>query len=558
MLRSLSVHNFVVVKQLDVEFDSGFTVLTGETGAGKSILIDALALALGGRGDAGVVRAGAERADVSAQFDVSADSAVGRWLAANTLALDEGGCLMRRVIDTNGRSRSFINGRPCTVQQSREAGEFLIDIHGQHQHQSLLRPAVQRDLLDRYAGLQQESLEVAQCHRVWQEARTQCAAVEHDARALEAERERLDWQVRELEALAPAPGEWEETAAEHQRLAHAASLLEGAQFASDTLSENEQSALAQINAVVSRLRHLQDYDASLGDIVAILDPVQAQVQEAVYALRHYCERLELDPGRLRTVENRIDALHSAARKHRVQPEVLPALLDEWRERVAALNAGSDVETLRRREAEAHRRYLEGARRLSAGRAKAARRLARDVSGLMQRLALGGSRFEVVLDALDEGNAHGLERVEFLIAPHAGAASRPLGRVASGGELSRISLAIQTVTSAVAQVPTLIFDEVDAGIGGRVAEIVGRMLKALGRNHQVMCVTHLPQVAAAGDAQWQVVKHSGKDKVTSRVTPLDRDSRVEEIARMLGGVKITATTRRHAAEMLGTARMKDEG
>ncbi|HET8611061.1 MAG TPA: DNA repair protein RecN, partial [Burkholderiales bacterium] len=528
----------------------GFTVLTGETGAGKSILIDALALALGGRGDAGVVRSGAERADVSAAFDVSVDSAVGRWLADNTLAVDEGGCLLRRVIDAGGRSRSFINGRPCTVQQLREAGEFLVDIHGQHQHQSLLRPAVQRELLDRYAGLQQESLEVAQCHRAWQEARAQRAAVEHDARALEAERERLEWQVRELEALAPAPGEWEETAAEHQRLAHAASLLEGAQFASDALSESEQSVLAQINAVVSRLRHLQDYDANLGDIIAILDPVQVQVQEAVYALRHYCERLELDPGRLRTVESRIDALHSAARKYRVQPEALPALLDESRGRAAALDAGSDVAALRQREEEAHARFLGGARRLSAGRAKAARRLAHDVSGLMQRLALGGSRFEIVLDALDEGNVHGLERIEFLIAPHAGAELRPLGRVASGGELSRISLAIQTVTSSVAQVPTLIFDEVDAGIGGRVAEIVGRMLKTLGRNHQVMCVTHLPQVAAAGDAQWQVVKHAGKDKVTSHVTTLDRDARVEEIARMLGGVKITATTRRHAAEMLG--------
>jgi DNA repair protein RecN (Recombination protein N) len=550
MLRSLSVHNFVVVEHLDIEFDAGFTVLTGETGAGKSILIDALALALGGRGDAGVVRAGAERADVSAAFDVAADSAVGRWLADNTLAIDEGGCLMRRVIDAGGRSRSFINGRPCTVQQLREAGEFLVDIHGQHQHQSLLRPAVQRELLDRYAGLHQYGLDVAQGHRAWQEARAQRAAVEHDARALEAERERLDWQLRELEALAPAPGEWEETAAEHQRLAHAASLLEGAQFASDALSESEQSVLAQINAVVSRLRHLQDYDTSLGDIIAILDPVQAQAQEAVYALRHYCERLELDPRRLRTVESRIDALHSAARKFRVQPEALPALLDEARGRVAALDAGSDLEALRQREQEAHTRYLERARRLSAGRAKAARRLARDVSELMQRLALGGSRFEIVLDALDEGNAHGLERIEFLIATHAGAELRPLGRVASGGELSRISLAIQTVTSSVAQVPTLIFDEVDAGIGGRVAEIVGRMLKTLGRNHQVMCVTHLPQVAAAGDAQWQVVKHAGKDKVTSHVSPLGRDARVEEIARMLGGVKITATTRRHAAEMLG--------
>jgi DNA repair protein RecN (Recombination protein N) len=243
-------------------------------------------------------------------------------------------------------------------------------------------------------------------------------------------------------------------------------------------------------------------------------------------------------------------LHSAARKYRVQPEALPALLDEARGRVAALDAGSDLEALRQREQEAHTRYLERARRLSAGRAKAARRLARDVSELMQRLALGGSRFEIVLDALDEGNAHGLERIEFLIATHAGAELRPLGRVASGGELSRISLAIQTVTSSVAQVPTLIFDEVDAGIGGRVAEIVGRMLKTLGRNHQVMCVTHLPQVAAAGDAQWQVVKHAGKDKVTSHVSPLGRDARVEEIARMLGGVKITATTRRHAAEMLG--------
>jgi DNA repair protein RecN (Recombination protein N) len=550
MLRSLSIHNFVVVERLDVEFGAGFTVLTGETGAGKSILIDALALALGGRGDAGIVRAGAAQADVSAAFDIAADSAIGHWLSDQALAVDEGGCLMRRVFDAGGRSRSFINGRPCTVQQLRDAGEFLVDIHGQHQHQSLLRSAAQRELLDRYAGLHQLGLEVAQGHRAWRDAQERRAAVERDARALEAERERLEWQVRELETLAPAAGEWEETAAEHQRLAHAASLLEGAQFASEVLSESEQSVLAQINAVVSRLGHLQEYDARLGEIVAILEPAQAQLQEAVYALRHYGDRVDLDPGRLRTVESRIDALHSAARKHRVQPEALPVLLDEWRQRLAVLDAGADVDALRRREEEACARYLEDARRLSAGRAKAARRLARDVTDLMQRLALGGSRFEVALDPLEEGGAHGLERIEFLIAPHAGAELRPLGRTASGGELSRISLAIQTVTSAVAQVPTLIFDEVDAGIGGRVAEIVGRMLKKLGRSHQVMCVTHLPQVAAAGDAQWQVVKHMGKGKATSNVTALDRDARVEEIARMLGGVKITATTRRHAAEMLG--------
>ena len=550
MLRALNIRNFVIVDRMELEFDGGFTVLTGETGAGKSILIDALALALGERGDAGIVRQGADKAEISAEFDIAARGALQRWLADNDLAGEGDACLLRRVIDDGGRSRAFINGRTVTLAQLREAGEHLVDIHGQHEHQSLLRGAAQRALLDAYAGLGDGADAVAGGWRRWQDAARHLAALETNAAAFAAEREQLEWQVRELAALNFNPDEWQELQAEHARLAHAQSLIEGAQYAMDALSDGDNSSVTQLAAVSSRLDHLREYDARLKDIIDVIASAQAQAQEAVYMLRDYQQRLDPDPQRFKVVEQRLDAVHACARKYRVAPETLPDALARAKARLDEMGGSGDVETVRKRASEARDTYLTEAKKLGVGRKKAAKKLSEKVTEVMQMLAMTGGSFEVALNPLAEGNSSGLEQAEFLVSAHKGIAPRPLAKVASGGELSRVSLAIQTVTSEIAQVPTLIFDEVDAGIGGRVAEIVGQMLKKLGRKHQVMCVTHLPQVAASADQQWQVTKSAANGTMLSHVAVLDDKQRVEEIARMLGGVRITDTTRKHAAEMLG--------
>lgn len=555
MLRTLSIRDFVIVDRLDLEFQPGFSVLTGETGAGKSILIDALAAVLGERAESGLVREGRDKAEVSAEFAADRIPALAAYLRENDLAGDEGECLLRRVIETSGRSRAYVNGRPATVQQLKDIGEHLVDIHGQHAHQSLLRTASQRGLVDGYAGAAELAGQVEEAYRSWQDIRRQLVALETNAQALAAEREQLDWQAKELEALAFRAEEWDELQAEHKRLAHAASLIEAVQFGLDVLSEAEMSTLTAVASVQSRLQGMVDFDPKLKEILDVLEPAQIQLQETVYGLRHYQQRLELDPQRLREVEARLDAVHTAARKFKLKIADIPERLQKIKTRLAELAAGFDADALRQREAEAQKAYQNVAGKLSSSRKKGATDLAKKVTASMQSLAMAGGAFEISLNALAEGNAHGLEQIEFLVAGHAGATPRPLAKVASGGELSRLSLAIQTVTSQVAAVPTLIFDEVDAGIGGRVAEIVGLMLKALGRKHQVMCVTHLPQVAAAGDHQWQVSKAAANGKAVSAVAVLDRNARVEEIARMLGGVKITETTRKHAAEMLDAVTSK---
>ncbi|MCX7893804.1 MAG: DNA repair protein RecN [Burkholderiales bacterium] len=552
MLLRLSIRDFAIVDRLELEFQPGFTALTGETGAGKSILIDALALALGERADADVVRAGADRAEVVAEFAIEGVRGLDAWLADAALEGDPGRLLLRRVVDRGGRSRAFVNGHAATVQQLREASDALVDIHGQHAHQSLLRADAQREILDAHAGLAALAQEVAAAWGVWRGAARARAESESDAAARAAERERLAWQADELERLAPKDGEWDALSQEHSRLAHAASLAEGARLALEAVTEGEGAASAAVSAAASRLRALVQYDAALGEILVILDSAAAEIQEAGYGLRHYLDRVELDPARLREVEARIDALHGVARKFRVAPAELPALAREAAARLAALDVAADPEALAAREVEAKRRYAELAARLSAGRAAAAEKLARQVTAAMKELAMGGGRFEVALRPVEGGSAGGDEAVEFLVTTNPGVPARPLAKVASGGELSRISLALQVITSRTTRVPTMIFDEVDAGIGGAVAEIVGRKMKALGAGRQVLCVTHLPQVAAQADHQWSVAKAPAEGAVRSRVTPLSGKARIEEIARMLGGTEITATTRRHAAELLGEA------
>lgn len=552
MLRLLSIRDFVIVEKMDLEFDSGFTVLTGETGAGKSILVDALAMVLGERSDPGVVRHGAQRAEIAAEFDVADAPGLESWLIENDLVGDAGTCLLRRVIDAGGRSRALVNGHACTLAQLRQAGEFLVDIHGQHVHQSLLRPATQRQLLDGFGALAAQAARVAQHYHHWRELAVRLRSVEQHAARLESERDEAAFRVRELQALDVGDGEWAALQADHERLAHAASLIESARMGVDLLADGEGACLSHLASVSGRIGHVVEHDPGLGEVLDLLESARAEVQEAVYALRHYVERVDLDPARLAEVERRLEAIHDAARKYRVTPVELPDLLASSRERLELLADGLDPESIRRQEAEARDAYEGAARLLSGARQHWAPLLSHQVTAAMQTLAMAGGRFEVMLIAVDEGGAQGLEDVEFQVSAHAGLPARPLAKVASGGELSRVSLALQTATSAVANVPTLIFDEVDAGIGGGVAEIVGRLLKDLGRKHQVMCVTHLPQVAAAGDTQWRVVKTRTDAGLVSAVEILEGQERVEEIARMLGGVKITATTRRHAEEMLALA------
>ena len=556
MLRHLAIRDFVIVDRLELEFAAGFGALTGETGAGKSILIDALALALGERADAGVVRAGCDKADVAATFDITALPAVGAWLAANDLdAEDE--LILRRVLDAGGRSRGYINGSPATAQQLREVGEFLVDIHGQHAHQSLLRADAQRALLDSHAGLTAEAQQVAATWRAWRAARQALEDAASGVEALAREREQLEWQVRELDALAFTSDEWAELEVEHRRLGHAASLIEGAQYALDVLADGEAACAGQVDGVAARLDGLASYDPALQEVAGLLQSAQAELGEAISTLRRYADRVDLDPARLAEVERRMEAVLASARKYRVQPGELPGLLADWQQRLAALDASADLAGLAARADAAQAEYHRLATQLSAGRQRVAGEMGAAVSALMQQLALASGRFEVALLRLAEGTVNGLEQVEFRVGGLAGQEAKALAKVASGGELSRISLAIQVLTSRSASVPTLIFDEVDVGIGGGVAEIVGRLLRELGGERQVLCVTHLPQVAARAEWQWQVSKETRDGVTLSAIQPLAEDQRIREIARMLGGVEVTDITLAHASELLRSTPKKGQ-
>ena len=554
MLRTLTIRDFVIVDAIELEFSNGFSVFTGETGAGKSILIDALQLALGGRGDASMVREGAARADITADF---APTEAGRaWLEQHEFGVDEGGALLRRVIDNAGRSKAYINGVAATAAQLRELGELLVDIHGQHAHQSLLKPDAQRALLDNQIAVRDpqariEAQEVSQAWRAWRALVRQREEYETNAKNVLIERERLEWQVSELDKLAPKLGEWVEISNEHSRLSHAASLLDGAQEALSAISESEHPILSQLSSLNAKLGKLVDVDAQLQKVLDCMEPARIQLQEAVSELNNYIDKVELDPARLREVDARMDALHSAARKYRVTPEELPEEHAQLATKLRQLADATDIEGLRKQEDKAQAAYMEVAGRLSKRRVKAALELGTQVTAAMQELSMSGGSFAIGLNSGEPG-AHGLEQVEFLVAGHAGVAPRPLAKVASGGELARISLAISVITSNATTVPTLIFDEVDTGIGGGVAEVVGRLLRRLGQQRQVLCVTHLPQVASQANQHFQVAKGTtGEGRTVSHIDVLDSRARVEEVARMLGGIEITETTRKHARELLAS-------
>jgi DNA repair protein RecN (Recombination protein N) len=550
MLLRLIIRDFVIVDRLELEFGGGFGALTGETGAGKSIMVDALSLALGERADAAVVRSGTERAEISAEFDVAPQGPLEAWLRANDYDTDA--CLLRRVIDSAGRSRAYINGTAATLGQLREAADFLADIHGQNAHHSLLRGDAQRNLLDTHAGAQGLAREVAAAYGAWRAARDAREAAEKDVEATVRERELLEWQVQELSALAFDAAEWMETEQEQRRLGNANALLEGASTALAALEDGEAASLPLLQRAGARLSELTGFDPGLAEAAALFETALIQLDESAQALRRYQDRLELDPARLAELDQRIDAVTQMARKHRVAPEELPALLEGLRARLAELTLRADPAALAERERKAQAAFRDLATKLSALRAKTAKALSAAVTAGMQEMAMAGGRFEIALEALPEGSSGGLESVEFQVSANAGQPLRPLAKVASGGELSRIGLALQVIASQANPAGTLIFDEVDVGIGGRVAEIVGRMLRQLGTSRQVLCVTHLPQVAAQADWQWSIAKQTRDGATTSSVNVLDREARVGEIARMLGGEKITDTTRRHAAEMLGSA------
>jgi DNA repair protein RecN (Recombination protein N) len=553
MLQTIALRDFVIVDALELDFTSGFTVLTGETGAGKSILLDALGLVLGERADSSQIREGCNRAEISALFQMDGDAqvAIAAWLdECGFPSEDQGQSLfLKRIVESNGRSRAFINGSVATLTQLREAGDQLVDIHGQHAHQLLLKGGAQRDLLDRHAGLTPAVADVAKAFRTLHDLRKQLLQAENAGHDIARERERLEWQLEELTGLAPISGEWLTIQTDHARLANAAKIISGCQESIMILSESDNSVESSLSKMNGVMQDLVEHDANLKDIADALESAQIQVDEAVHGLNRYLQKLDLDPDRLAELETRMQNLHSAARKYKVDADALPQLLNDTADHLKALTAAQDIDALRNKVKQAEEVYLTAAKQLSQKRSKAASQLSKAVTLAMQDLSMAGGQLEIALLPLSEGGASGLEQIEFQVAGHAGSTPRSLAKVASGGELARISLAISVITSKASFTPTLIFDEVDAGIGGAVAETVGKLLRQLGESHQIICVTHLPQVAAQGNHHLKVSKSQAGNKTLSQVSALGRNERVEEIARMLGGATITDTTRRHARELL---------
>jgi DNA repair protein RecN (Recombination protein N) len=558
MLHSLSIRDFIIVKQLDLEFNAGYTVLTGETGAGKSILIDALSLALGARGEGGICRAGCEKAEISAIFSIQDNLDAQQWMQAAELTEESGELVLRRVMYADGRSRAFINGTTVTVAQLKELGELLLDIYSQNAHHSLLKPITQRNVLDQFAGLSELALQVAEQFKAWHKLNQQRLEAEKNASVYARELAELQETVQVLTDLALTAEDWAQLQQEHLRLSNAADLMSGGAACRDLLSEGEQSAQRLLAKVRYKLENLSEYDGALQEAMETLDSAMIQLVETDRFLNHYLQDAELDPAKLAALDEKIQNVHGLSRKYRVPPESLEALLQQSQTRMDELALYANDDALAKLEAQAWASYQASALQLSAGRQLAARELSEKISAQMQDLSLAGGQFEVALSP-QSAAASGLELVEFLVAGHAGVAPRPLNKVASGGELSRISLAIRVVTAHKENVPTMIFDEVDVGIGGGVAEVVGRLLKQLGvptasqtgQTHarQVLVITHLPQVAALASWHMQVSKTQQDGQTLSHISQLDHEARVEEIARMLGGLAITETTRQHAREML---------
>ncbi len=551
MLQSLALHDFVIVDHLELDFSSGFSVLTGETGAGKSILLDALALALGERADTSQIREGCQRAEIAAIFQVEdhLQKEIEAWLReADFLLEDDHRIVIKRSIDHSGRSKAYINGGAASLSQLRELGDRLVDIHGQHAHQLLLKTGAQRELLDRHANLHDQVVKVAHAYQTMNATSKQLQQAEAAGADLQREQERLQWQLDELDEIAPQALEWEKIQTSHARLANAAKIIQGIELAIDTLSEAEYSIESQLNRAQHAIDDLVKHDPNLNQINESLSNAQIQIDEAIHGLNRYRQKMDLDPDKLAELEARMQVLHAAARKYKVNPEQLPELWTGAQEKLAAFTAAQDIEALRQKLKVQESDFLKQAKDLSKRRQQAAAELSQAVSHAMQHLAMTGGQLQVLVTPC-EASSHGIDQIEFLIAAHSGSTPKPLAKVASGGELARISLAISVITSKASFTPTLIFDEVDSGIGGAVAQTVGELLKRLGGSHQILCVTHLAQVAAQGDHHFKVTKQSLDGKTQSDVKNLNRHERIEEIARMLGGTSITDTSRRHARELL---------
>ena len=549
-LRRIALRDFVIVQALDLDLHAGFTVLTGETGAGKSILIDALQLLLGARADTGVIREGAARTDICAEFDTG-PAALAAWLDEAGFPQDDP-LLLRRTVDLQGKSRAWINGIPATAAQMRALGEHLLDIHGQHAWQSLTRPDAVRGLLDAYAGVQAQPL--AALWTAWRDAQKALAHARSAQDTLQQERERLQWQIAEVDKLAPREGEWDELNASHARLSNAQALLDNAQGALGALQGDDAggalSALAQARQLLQGYAHVDESFRALGEV---LDACIAQADDVAHSLQGYLRHSEPDPDALERLDARLSQWLQLARRYKRTPAELPALLGGWKEALRQLDNAADLAALEAAEQAHGAAYHKAARALSHKRAKAAPQLAQAITEAMQGLGMTGGRFEVAVDKAAEPGPQGVDQVAFLVGSHPGMTPRPIGKVASGGELSRIALAISVTTSALGEAPTLIFDEVDSGVGGAVAETVGQLMQQLGRSRQVLAVTHLPQVAACADHHLVVSKHRHAAGTTSAVAAAGAEQRVAEVARMLGGQQQSPTTLAHAREMLGSAR-----
>ena len=555
MLTHIHIWNFAIVESLDLELEAGLTVLTGETGAGKSILLDALNLALGDRADTGVIRHGADKAEISVTFRTHNVPEAEAWLQERELDSAEE-CIIRRTISTSGPSKAFVNGKPTPIQSLRELGEMLVDLHGQHEHQSLLRRDAQRQLLDDYAGHTPLLTELGNAYQQWRVLEAELVTLTQAGSDRDARLELLAYQVKELDVLDLAEGELSQLEAEHKRLANANQLLETGNRILHLLEDNEEAALgALLGQSCGDIQQLAQTDAALNSVAELLDSATIQVREASSDLRHYLDGLELDPDRLSWVDQRLATIQDLARKHHVQAEELHILLPQLQTELTNLEQAEVRSDQIRQEVDtALKQYHTLAKKLSRSRDKAAKALNQAVTDSMQTLGMEGGRFEIQLEPLSDDTPApmGMERAEFIVSANPGQPLKPLTKVASGGELSRISLAIQVITAAETRIPTLIFDEVDVGIGGRVAEIVGHQLRALAAHRQVVCVTHLPQVAALGHHHLQVSKRSDTDTTISEIQELSIDQRVDELARMLGGIEITEQTLSHAREMIERA------
>jgi len=547
MLQALSVRDFIIVESLDLEFSSGFTALTGETGAGKSILIDALSLSLGARNEGEVTRKGCDKAEISATFWVKNNPEVQQWLAANELdQADE--LILRRVIYADGRSRAFINGAASTVGQLKSVGEYLIDIYSQNAHHSLLSNQTQRQILDAFADASALSQQVTSQYKVWHQLHLQSLDIEKNAAAYADELAELRDQAREIKQLGFSEDEWQTLQVELHRLSNGAALLRGAEACLHTIRDGEMAVLDRLTQAQQQLSGLVEFDASLKEVADGVDAAIIQLEEAGRFMNRYLQNAELDPAQLAEVEQRIQAIHTASRKYRIKPEALNDLLANSQARMRQLESYVGDGALAKQTAEALASYQDLAQQLSQKRKAFATQLSQQITQQMQQLSLSGGQFAVQLSPV-EASAHGLEQVEFLVAGHAGVEPRPLNKTASGGELSRISLALHVTTASKGSVPSMIFDEVDVGIGGGVAEVVGRLLKSLGQHRQVLVITHLAQVASQAKHHLQVSKTQANDETLSHIRALTEGERVEEVARMLGGLTITETMRQHAKELL---------